>query len=122
MPRHAFDKGGKYLVQQQTRGVLLLGGATGVRSCKAIQAELVQPRQLPDGLIEVYFDGQKKPDHVLVEIATYPEKRALDQALDDLALARQFLKGKLPEMLMIVLCPKGKFRITGQHSTGSRLG
>src|SRR5262245_10710830 len=122
MPRQQFDKSSKYLVQRHAGGILLLGGATGVRSCKAVQAELVQPRQLPDGLIEVLFEGRKKPDHVLVEVATYPEKRALEQALDDLTLARQFLKGVLPEMLMLVLCPRGKFRIGGRHEARSRLG
>jgi hypothetical protein len=122
MPQQPFDKSSKYLVQQQARGVLILGGAKGVRSCRAVQAELVQPRKLPDGLLEVQFEGQKKSDHVLVEVATYPEKRALEQAMDDLALARQYLKGVLPEMLMLVLCPKGKFRITGQHQVRSRVG
>src|SRR5262245_59743764 len=122
MPRLEFDKGSKYLVQQHARGILLLGGATGVRSVKAMQAELVHPRRLPDGLLEVYFEGQKRPDHVLVEIATYPEPRALEQALDDLTLARQHLKGELPELLMLVLCPKGKFRISGKHAVRSRLG
>jgi hypothetical protein len=82
----------------------------------------VQPRQLPDGFLEVTFQGQNKPDHVLVEVATYPEKRALKQALDDLTLARQYLKGVLPELLMLVLCPRGKFRITGAHTLESRLG
>ncbi len=122
MPRHQFDKGSKYLVQKHTRGILFLGGATGIRSCRAVQSELVQPRRLPDGLIEVLFEGQKEPDYVLVEVATYPEKRALDQALDDLTLARGFLKGALPEMLTLVLRPKGKFQIDGRHGARSRLG
>lgn len=122
MARHEFDKGSKYLIQKQTRGVLALGGATRIRSCRAIVAELVQPRQLPDGLVEVYFEGEKTPDHVLVEIATYPERRALEQALDDLTLARQYLQGKLPELLMIVLCQRGKFTIDGSNAVRSRLG
>jgi hypothetical protein len=122
MPRHEFDKSSKYPVGQHARGILLLGGVKGVRSVRGLQAELAQSRRLPDGLLEVHFEGQKKPHHVLVEIATYPEKRALEQALDDLTLARQFLKGVLPEMLMLVLCPRGKFRIGGRHESKSRLG
>ncbi len=122
MPQQPFDKGSKFLLQKHARGVLLLGGAKNVRSVRALQAELVQPRKLPDGLLEVYFEKRKEPDHVLVEVATYPEERALDQALDDLALARRHLKGKLPELLMLVLCPKGKLRITGKHAVTSRLG
>jgi hypothetical protein len=122
MPRHEFDTSSKYLVGQHARGVLLLGGARDIRSVRALQAEVVQSRRLPDGLLEVHFEGQTKPDHVLVEIATYPEKRALEQALGDLTLARQYLKGVLPELLMLVLCPKGKFRIAGKHAVRSRLG
>jgi hypothetical protein len=122
MPRHEFDKSSKYLVQHHARGMLLLGGAPPVRSCRAAQAELVQPRKLPDGMLEVVFEGRTEPDHVLVEVATYPEKRALKQALDDLSLARQHLRGVLPELLMLVLCPQGRFRISGQHKERSRLG
>ena len=58
---------------------------------------------------------------MLIEIATYPERRALKQALDDLALAYSAL-GHLPEMLMLVLRPKGKFRIDGKHGARSELG
>ena len=122
MPQQPYDKGSKYLVQQQARGILLLAGAKGVRSVRALPAELVQPRQIPDGLLEVFFEKRKEPNHVLVEVATYPEKRALKQALDDLTLARQYLKGKLPELLMLVLRPKGKFQISGEHEVASPLG
>ena len=122
MPQQPFDKSSKYLIQRQARGILALGGATGVRSARALASELVQPRQLPDGLLEVFFDGRKQPDHVLVEVATYPEKRALRQAMADLTLAQQYLKGVLPELLVLVLCPKGKQRIPDEHPVRSRLG
>jgi hypothetical protein len=74
MPRQELDKSSKYLIQQQGKGVLFLGGARGVRLCRALQSELVQPRRLPDGLLEVFFHGRKEPDRFLIEIATYPEK------------------------------------------------
>jgi hypothetical protein len=122
MPQQRFDIGSKFLVQKQGRALLLLGGAKNVRSVKAMQAEMVQQKKLPDGLLEVYFEKQKKPEHVLIEVATYPEKRALDQALDDLTLARSYLKGKLPELLMLVLHPKGKLQISGEHAIKSPLG
>ena len=52
--------------------------------------------------VQVFLEGEKKPHHVLIEVATYPEKRAVKQALDDLALAYSVL-GHLPELLMLVL-------------------
>jgi hypothetical protein len=59
--------------------------------------------------------------HVLVEVATYAEEPALKQALDDLALAYSAL-GHLPELLMLVLRPKGSVRIGGKHEVHSRMG
>jgi hypothetical protein len=121
MPRHEFDKSSKYLVQQHGKGILFLGGARGVRLCRAMQAELVQPRRLPDGLLEVFFHGRQKPVRVLIEVATYPEKRVLEQALDDLTLATvQFRQP--PELLIVVLQPRGRFRVPRRHERQSRLG
>ena len=68
-----------------------------------------------------YLAGQRKPHHVLIEVATYSEERALRQALDDLTLSYQTL-GHLPELLMLVLRPKGRFRISGRHEVRSKLG
>lgn len=121
MSGQKFDKSSKWLVQHQGKGVLSLGGVSDIRRCRALQAEIVQPRQLPDGLLEVFFRGQAKADYVLVEVATYPEKRALRQAFDDLTLAYQQLK-VVPELLMLVLRPRGRFRVSGQHELRSRLG
>jgi hypothetical protein len=120
MRRHEFDKSSKWMIQRHGKGILFLGGATGVRSCRALQAEVVQPRQLPDGLLEVHFRGRKKPDYVLVEIATYPEKRVSEQVLDDLTLTYQHLR-VLPELLTVVLHPRGQYRVPGKHELQSRL-
>jgi hypothetical protein len=54
-------------------------------------------------------------------VATYPEERAVQQALDDLTLACSAL-GYLPDLLMLVLCPKGGMRIGGKHEVRSKLG
>jgi hypothetical protein len=120
MPRHELDKSSKWLIQRHPRGILLLGGARDARTCRALQAELVQPRQLPDGLLEDVFQGRKKPDYFLVEINTYPEKRVAEQAADDLMLAYQHFR-VLPELLTVLLHPRGKYRVTGRHGVRSRL-
>jgi hypothetical protein len=83
--------------------------------------EIAEIRKFPDGLFQAYFTGQRKPREVLIEVATYPEKRALKQGLDDLALAYSAL-GRLPELLMLVLRPIGGFRIGGRHGVKSKLG
>jgi hypothetical protein len=121
MPLPRYDIGSKYLLHNQGKGTLLVGGLKDVRRCQAIPGELVQTRKYPDGLLQVFLGNETKPHHVLVEVATYPEKRALKQALDDLTLAYQAL-GHLPELLMLVLRPKGKFRIEGTHEVRGKLG
>jgi hypothetical protein len=121
MARQRYDIGSKWLLQNQGKGALFVGGLKGVRSCEAMPGEVVQNRRRPDGLLQVMLDKDSKTHHVLVEIATFPERRALKQALDDLTLAYSAL-GHLPELLMLVLRPKGRFRIDGNHAIESDLG
>ena len=121
MPHQRFDVGSKWLLHNQGKGALLVGGFTDVRRIEPMPAEIVQNRKYPDGLLRVYLAGQRKPHHVLIEVATFSEERALRQALDDLTLSYQTL-GSLPELLMLVLRPKGRFRISGRHEIRSQLG
>jgi hypothetical protein len=121
MPRQRSDMASKWLLHNQGKGALLVGGLRGVRRYQPMPGEIVQNRKYPDGLLQVFLQGEKAPHPVLIEVATYPEKRALKQALDDLALAYSAL-GHLPELLMLVLLPKGRFRIGGTHAVQSKLG
>lgn len=121
MPQQRFDIGSKWLLQNQGKGALYVGGIKDVRRIETMPGEIVQNRKYPDGLLSVHLAGQRKPHHVLIEIATYSEERALQQALDDLTLSYQTL-GHLPELLMLVLRPKGRFRISGRHEVKSKLG
>jgi hypothetical protein len=121
MPHQRFDVGSKWLLHNQGKGALLVGGFKDVRRIEPMPGEIVQNRKYPDGLLRVYLAGQKRPHYVLIEVATYSEERALQQALDDLTLSYQTL-GSLPELLMLVLRPKGRFRISGRHEVRSKLG
>jgi hypothetical protein len=121
MPRQRFDMGSKWLLFHQGKGALLVGGLKGVRRYQPMPGEIVQNRKYPDGLLQVFLRGESKPHHVLIEVATYPEKRALKQALDDLTSAYLAL-GDLPELLMLVLRPRGALRIGGKHEVRSKLG
>jgi len=121
MPQQRFDIGSKWLLQNQGKSALLIGGIKDVQRIEPMPGEIVQNRKYPDGLLRVYLANQRKPHYVLIEIATYSEERALRQALDDLTLSYQTL-GHLPELLMLVLRPKGRFRIRGRHAVRSKLG
>ncbi len=103
---HEYDKCGKYQIQHYGDSILRMARVRAISSWKPVQAELVQHRRLPDGLIEVLHLGEDQVDTYLLEIATYPEARVASQVLDDIALSwlgRQVL----PEVVVLYLYPKG---------------
>ncbi len=81
--RHDKDRSSKWLLRNHGPALLRLDDVTDVVSCRAVPAEVVQPRQLPDGLLEVVRSSQPRPVHFVTEIATYPEKRVVEQLRRD---------------------------------------
>ncbi len=59
-----YDKSSKWLIQHHGDSILRLAGIADIATWRPLQAEVVQPRRLPDGLIEVYHRGQIEPDLV----------------------------------------------------------
>jgi hypothetical protein len=116
-----YDKSSKWLLEHYGDAMLHLGGVRGMRRWKALQPEVVHPSQLPDGLLEVFFHGQRKPDYFLVEIATYYEKRLQEQVLRDAQLVWMARKA-LPEVLALVLCRRSSTDIPDTVQVQSRLG
>jgi hypothetical protein len=121
MARQRFDIGSKWLLHNQGKAALRVAGLQDVRRCQPMPGEIAQNRRYPDGLLQAFFGSHPKPENVLIEVATYPERRALKQALDDLAVAYSAL-GHLPELVLFVLRSKGTFRIGGTHAIRSKLG
>ncbi len=68
--RDDYDRSSKWLIQHHGDSILRLGGVGGVKSWRSLQTDLVQPRRLADGLLEVYFLDQTDPSPFIVEIAT----------------------------------------------------
>ena len=71
---------------------------------------MVLPAKLPDGLIFAWRAGRDRPEPHVIEIATYPETRAAEQALRDLLLV-YLVRGEVPNVLVLVLRPKGQLRV-----------
>jgi hypothetical protein len=112
------DRSAKWLLEHHGGAALRLGGVTGFSACRAVQAEVVHPRQLPDGLLEVTFPGRAGPDLYVVEVTTYPDRRAEEEAARDAMLV--FLdRGVVPEVLTLVLRQRGNVRLTGDWQLGS---
>lgn len=46
--REPYDRSSKWLLTHHGGAMLRLGGITNIVSCRALSAEVVQPRQLPE--------------------------------------------------------------------------
>ena len=81
-----YDKSSKWLIQHHGDSMLRLARIGKIEAWRPAQAEVVQPRQLPDGLLEVRLQGEPQDDLFLIEVATYPERRVGKQLTGDLML------------------------------------
>ena len=116
-----YDKCGKYMIQRHGNAILRMGGVDDVVSWTPLQAELVQSRHLPDGVLEVRTAGQAKPDIFILEIASYPDARVPSQVVCDAALS--FLaRGVVPEIIVLFLHEKGKVEAADSVELKSRRG
>src|SRR5437588_6302201 len=93
-----YDKSRKWLIQHYGDSILRLAGLTDVVSWRPLQAELVQPRRLPDGLLEVRLADASDADLYLLELATYPDRRMAEQIVRDTMLV-YLDRGSLPETM-----------------------
>jgi hypothetical protein len=116
-----YDKCGKYMIQRHGNMILRMGGVDDVDSWTPLQAELVQSRYLPDGVLEVRIAGQDKPDIFILEIASYPDARVPSQVVCNAALS--FLaRGVVPEIIVLFLHEKGKVQASDSVELKSRRG
>src|SRR5260370_39659764 len=110
MERFRYDRSSKWLIKHHGNLILYLGKIRDIEEWRAGQAEVVQPRQLPDGLLEARRRGEKSFHPFIIEIETYPERKTADDLLDDIMLVFQDRR-ELPGVVTLVLRPKGKAQI-----------
>ena len=116
-----YDKSSKWLIEHHGDALLRLAGVTDIVSWRPLQAELVQPRQLPDGLLEFNLRGDKQSHLALLEIATFPEKRVHHQVVRDVVMT-WMARRVVPDVLVLVLHPRGKIHVQSQEEIASVLG
>jgi hypothetical protein len=123
MAKHDKDSSGKWMIQHHGDSILRLGGVHGVVSWRPLQAEVVHPGRLPDGLLEVHLVGQAPPDLFLLELETYPDKSLAEQILREQMLV-YLDRGVLPEALALILHrkPRGQSPAPAEIGLQSRLG
>jgi hypothetical protein len=118
--RRTKDKGSKRLIAHHGAALLRIGGVTDLDRWQAAPTDLVLPAKLPDGLIFVWRAGRERPKPHVIEIATYPETRAAEQALRHLLLV-YLVRNEVPNVLVLVLRPKGQLRVPGRAQRPSRM-
>lgn len=119
--RFQYDKGGKWLIEHHADSILKLAGIGPIRSWKALPGEVVQSRQLPDGMVEVVLEGRNDPILCLIEINTYAYSRVPNELFDDIALT--FLNRRVvPEVIALTLSDRGSVRIAPEARYTSPLG
>ncbi len=107
-----YDKSSKWLIQHHGDSILRLAGIVGIETWRPLQAEVVQPRQLPDGLIEARLEGKPRADLFVLELATYPDARLDEQVLRDMTLV--YLDRRVvPDVITLILHPKGNLNVLG---------
>src|SRR5262249_54526524 len=116
-----YDRSSKWLIEHHGDAILRLAGITEIVSWRAVHSEVVQTGQLPDGAIEATLAGHEEPDFFVLEVATYPGRRQIDQLVRDTTLV--FLnKRQLPEVVVLILRPKGRLQVPNVVSIQSRRG
>jgi hypothetical protein len=116
-----FVRSSKWLIQHHGDAMLRLAGVGPVVSWKPLQTEIVQPRQLPDGLLEVLLHDRDQPLLCLLEVATYPDRKIAEQLLDDVLLVNLDQR-VVPEVIVLVLSPKGQLTVPASVELSSGLG
>ncbi len=112
------DRGSKRLIEEYGASILRLAGVTGFTSWRAVANELVAPRRTPDGLIEARFPGQDEPTLYVVEIESDEARGSARQVYEDIQMA-YLTHGVVPEVIFVVLRPKGQVVSEGQFALES---
>jgi hypothetical protein len=119
--RFQYDKGGKWLIEHHADAILKLAGIGPIASWKPLPGELVQSRQLPDGMVEVRLTNRPDPVLCLIEINTYPYAANANELLDDVLLT--YLNRRVvPEVIALTLSTKDTVRIAPDVRLTSPLG
>jgi hypothetical protein len=115
------DRSSKWLIAQAAGSILKLAGFSGFTSWKHLSSEVVAPRRLLDGLIELRYPDRPEPALVLIEIESYPDADVDRQVFDDLALV-WLEHRRVPDVVSLILKPKGHLQANGTAEQVSPTG
>ncbi len=112
------DRSAKWLLSHHGDAVLKLAGLAGFTAWKHLPSEVVAPRRTFDGLLQVTYPDEPEPRLVLIEVESYGGSDTDRQVFDDLLLVALEYR-KIPEVVSLVMKPKGNLRVAGAVSESS---
>jgi hypothetical protein len=121
MARDRKDRSASWFMEHHGGALLRLAHLGHFVRWQAAQTVLGFPKQIPDGLLDVTFPDKPAPDPFLIEIESYPEPDTLDQIRKDLAMVL-LTRGVVPDILLLVLRPKGNLAISPEQIVASARG
>ncbi|WP_439630996.1 hypothetical protein [Gemmata sp.] len=119
--RPKYDASSKWLIETFAAELLRLAGVGPDVTVRPVPSELVQSRQLPDGLIEVTYPNRPRPVLHLIEVNTYSYTATALDLLDDVLLT--YLNRRIvPEVVSLTLADRGNVRVAPSARVTSPLG
>jgi hypothetical protein len=116
-----YDRSGQWLIGHHGDSILRLAAVGPVASWRALKGELVQPKRIPDGLLEVRLQGEAESNLYLVELFARVTTRALEQMTK--ALMMVYLDREvLPEGVAVFLSRGDRQGVAPRHTLFSRRG
>ena len=106
MERERKDRSANWMLEHHAGSLLRLSGITNFTACRAASNVIAYPKRIPDGLIDVMFADRVEAVPFLLEIESYPDSDCLRQLREDAAIVL-LSRGVLPDILLVVLAPKG---------------
>ncbi len=121
MARDRKDRSVSWFMAHHGGSLLRLAPVSPFVSWRAGPTVLAFPKQVPDGLLDVTFADKAAPDPFLIEIEAYPEQDTLAQIRKDVAMVL-LTRGVVPDVLLLVLRPKGNLTIQPEQIVHSARG
>lgn len=121
MARDRKDRSANWIVEHHGGSLLRLAKVSDFTRWQAAQTVMRFPKQVPDGLLDVTFPDRPTPDPFLIEIESYPEQDTIRQLRDDAAMTL-LSRGVLPDILLVVLRPKGNLHVHSEQILPSAHG
>lgn len=121
MARDRKDRSANWIIEHHGGSLLHLAKISNFTKWQAAPTVLTFPKQMPDGLLDVTFPDRPSADPFLIEIESYPERDTIEQIRADAAMVL-LARGVLPDILLVVLSPKGNLSIAPEQVVRSAHG